>query len=97
MEERVPLSKSESIFLQPDFPGVEQLDIFAGLILLKYLVLRNMGVLRFGLAGWAQVWFRGGAHFWFGGRVSVWVCWWLIFGWAEVGFWDWGLRFCFAL
>jgi hypothetical protein len=56
-EERVPLSKSESIFLQPDFPGVEQLDIFAGLILPKYLVLRNMGVLRFGLAGWAHVWF----------------------------------------
>ncbi len=52
MEERVPLSKSESIFLQPDFPGVEQLDIFAGLILLKYL----HGFKKY---GGSQVWFGG--------------------------------------
>jgi hypothetical protein len=48
-------------FLQPNFPRVEQLDIFAGLILLKYLVLRNMGVS-------CLVW-RGGLMF--GSRVGL--------------------------
>ncbi len=68
MEERVPLSKSETIFLQPDFPELEQLDsgYIHGINSAEISGFKKNGGLRFNLKGWAHVWFRGGVHVWFG-------------------------------
>ncbi len=67
VEERVPLSKSETIFFTARFPRIRTAGYIRGINSADISGFKKYGGLRFGLAGWTHVWFTGGAHFWLGG------------------------------